>query len=188
MIFSQEGPVWGTLRRAHEALENADIPHAVVGGLAVFLHGHRRMTTDVDVLVRPEQKTEVIAALDSAGLPLQGAEFVGDADVRLHLLYTGEPEGIKWASRIAFPDPADVRNVERIDSFPTVVLPRLLEMKLACGLSNLRRPRDVDDALRLMEVHKLDKRYAGRLHPALRKDYRRLVDVIRKYPASHPAV
>lgn len=38
-IFSMEGPVWGVLRRALQALGDAEIPCAVVGGLAVFLHG-----------------------------------------------------------------------------------------------------------------------------------------------------
>ncbi len=185
MIFSQDGPVWGTLRRAHAALEEAGIPHAVVGGLAVFLHGHRRMTTDVDILVRREERTAVREALESAGLPLQGGEFIGDEDVRMHLLFSGEPEGIDWAKAICFPDPSDERSLAEIDGFPTVVLIRLLEMKLACGLSNLRRPRDVDDALRLMELHHLDKRFAARLHPLLRKDFKRLVDVIRKYPRTH---
>jgi hypothetical protein len=92
--------------------------------------------------------------------------------------------GHRGAKKIKFPDPAADRNVQQIDSFPTVVLVRLLEMKLACGLSNPRRPQDIADALRLMEAHKLDKRFAGRLHPLLRKDYRRLVDVIRTYPRS----
>jgi hypothetical protein len=167
LIFSQEGPVWGTLRRSHEALRDAGVPHAVVGGLAVFLHGHRRMTTDVDILVSAPERPAVHRALQSAGLVLRGREFIGDKDVRLHLLLTGQPEGIEWATSIVFPDPADPTCVRAIDGFPTVVLARLLEMKLACGLSNLRRPRDIDDALRLMEVHKLDKRFAGQIHPLL---------------------
>jgi hypothetical protein len=185
MIFSMEGPVWGTLRRAHAALDDAEIPHAVVGGLAVFLHGHRRMTTDVDVLVRPQDVACVIDALRDAGMERKKGEFIGDEDVRMHLLITGEPEGIDWAKAIHFPDPVDARVVETIDDFPTVVLARILEMKLACGLSNPRRPRDIDDALRLMEVHELDKRFVTRLHPLLRKDFKRLVDVIRRYPGSH---
>lgn len=185
MIFSQEGPVWGTLRRAHAALQDADIPHAVVGGLAVFLHGHRRMTTDVDLLVRPDDRTPVREALESAGLPLRRGEFIGDEDVRLHLLFTGEPEGIDWAKAIRFPDPSDDRATAEIDGFPTVVLIRLLEMKLACGLSNPRRAQDIADALQLMDIHELDKRFAPRLHPLLRREFKRLIDVIRKYPGTH---
>lgn len=185
MIFSQEGPVWGTLRRASEALRKAEVAHAVVGGLAVFLHGFRRMTTDVDLLVSPNQRDAIRRALKSAGLPARGGEFVGEADVRLHLLFAGEPEGIDWAKAIRFPDPAEARWVIDIDGLPTVVLVRLIEMKLSCGLSNPRRPQDIADALRLMEVHHLDKRYAARLHPLLRADFKRLVDVIRNYPGSH---
>jgi hypothetical protein len=160
----------------------------VVGGLAVFLHGFRRMTTDVDILVPAGGREIVREALESVGMPARGGEFIGEADVRLHLLFAGEPEGLDWAKAIRFPDPAEDRSVEEIDGLPTVVLVRLIEMKLACGLSNPRRPRDIDDALRLMEVHRLDKRFATRLHPLLRKDFKRLVDVIRQYPGSHGPV
>lgn len=185
LIFSQEGPVWGTLRRAVVALRDAEVPHAVVGGLAVFLHGHRRMTTDVDILVNPENQARVKLALNAAGMPFERGEFYGDQDVRLHLLFTGRPEGIDWATAITFPDPGDIKAAGEIDGFPTVRLLQLLQMKLACGLSNPRRPQDIADALRLMELHKLDKRYAGRLHPLLRAEFKKLVDVIRRYPGSH---
>ena len=68
LIFSKEGPVWDTLRRADAALNEAEIPHAVVGGLSVFLHGHRRMTTDVDILVRPAD-VEPVRHADNAAVP-----------------------------------------------------------------------------------------------------------------------
>lgn len=185
LIFSKEGPVWDTLRRADAALNDAGIPHAVVGGLSVFLHGHRRMTTDVDLLVRPDDRQRVCDALDAADMRLEKWEFIGPEDVRLHLLLTGEPEGIDWAKQIPFPDPSDAQICSTLDGFKTVRLARLVEMKLACGLSNPRRPRDVDDALRLIEVNELDKRFAGKLHRLLRTEFKRLVDVTRRYPATH---
>lgn len=41
-------------RRVSAALTDLGVPHALVGGLAVGLHGHPRATRDVDFLVGPE--------------------------------------------------------------------------------------------------------------------------------------
>jgi len=41
-------------RRVSATLTNLGVPHALVGGLAVGLHGHPRATKDVDFLVGPE--------------------------------------------------------------------------------------------------------------------------------------
>jgi len=40
-------------RRVSETLTELGVPHALVGGLAVGLHGHPRATRDVDFLVGP---------------------------------------------------------------------------------------------------------------------------------------
>jgi hypothetical protein len=41
-------------RRVSATLTDLGVPHALVGGLAVGLHGHPRATKDVDFLVGPE--------------------------------------------------------------------------------------------------------------------------------------
>ena len=40
--------------RLAKKLEELGIPYAICGGLAVFAHGHERMTKDVDVLLTAE--------------------------------------------------------------------------------------------------------------------------------------
>src|SRR6185295_1178277 len=54
MFFQGKDPVHQTMRRLVKRLEKAGIPHAVVGGMAVFAHGYKRTTDDVDVLLTPE--------------------------------------------------------------------------------------------------------------------------------------
>ena len=53
-----------------EALNDAGVRYVVVGGLAVVLHGHARMTVDVDLVVDldEEQATRAIEALVAMGL------------------------------------------------------------------------------------------------------------------------
>lgn len=60
--------LWDVAELCHAALAKAGIPHAIVGGVAVCLHGYRRNTVNLDVLVRHEDSAEIQAALAEAGL------------------------------------------------------------------------------------------------------------------------
>lgn len=53
-----------------QALNRADVRYVVVGGLAVVLHGHARLTVDVDLIVdlRQDQAAKAIDALVGLGL------------------------------------------------------------------------------------------------------------------------
>ena len=62
-----EEPIWRAAAACHEALAEAGAPHAVIGGVAVCLHGYRRNTVDVDLLVRPEDTPLIRDALTAAG-------------------------------------------------------------------------------------------------------------------------
>ena len=51
MFFEKRGKVHKTMRRLAQRLEKAGIAYAIVGGMAVNAHGHRRTTADVDFLL-----------------------------------------------------------------------------------------------------------------------------------------
>lgn len=53
-----------------QRLADAGVEYAVCGGLAVAIHGHPRATMDIDVLVRPEQLGQALAAARAAGFDL----------------------------------------------------------------------------------------------------------------------
>ena len=44
--------LWETARHCDAVLRDKGLPHAIVGGVAVCLHGYQRNTVDVDLLVR----------------------------------------------------------------------------------------------------------------------------------------
>ncbi|MBM4360814.1 MAG: hypothetical protein FJ096_22140 [Deltaproteobacteria bacterium] len=52
------------------ALSESGTRYVLVGGFATVLHGHARMTADIDVIVdlRPEPAERLMAALTAAGL------------------------------------------------------------------------------------------------------------------------
>lgn len=69
------------------ALNQADVPFLVVGGLAVVAHGYGRQTLDVDIVIRLEPRTieAAFGALASLGyrptVPITAAQFA-DAELR----------------------------------------------------------------------------------------------------------
>jgi hypothetical protein len=56
------------LREIAGILDQATIPYALIGELAVSLYTHPRPTTDIDLLLAPEDWEQCLAALDDAGL------------------------------------------------------------------------------------------------------------------------
>ncbi|KAA1258024.1 hypothetical protein LF1_05150 [Rubripirellula obstinata] len=73
-------------------------------------------------------------------------------------------------------EPIGDLNVEQIEGLSVVRLSRLIEMKIACGMSNLRRThKDFADVVELIVVRNLDGSFARFLHKSLRPTFRELV-------------
>src|SRR5690348_1561731 len=49
--FDEKSAVFEALRRIAARLRALNVPYAVIGGIALFRHGLRRFTEDVDILV-----------------------------------------------------------------------------------------------------------------------------------------
>src|SRR5205814_2974647 len=92
----------GILDKITEPLVAANIPHEVIGGLAVLIHveeadpTHSVLTRDVDLLIRRSDLERVIAVAESQGFRFRHAAALdmllyGDkAASAVHLLFTGE--------------------------------------------------------------------------------------------------
>jgi hypothetical protein len=52
-------------------LERDGIEHALVGGLAVAVHGAPRATTDIDLLIPPGEADRAVTAIKRAGFPFE---------------------------------------------------------------------------------------------------------------------
>ncbi len=178
LMLDDRGPVWETARATARALRGVRVPFCIVGGLAVYEHGYRRSTEDVDVLIEAKEQSPVRRAMNAAGLTWNTSrrEFVGPGDTAVHVLFAGE----RIASsdvRIRKPSP---ENVSVIDGLPVIRLAPLIEMKLAVGLSVIRRThRDLSDVVELIARNRLTKAFASKLHRSLRREFRRLVEVAR---------
>lgn len=83
-----------TLEKAHQALENAEIPHALIGGMGLATLGIHRATQDVDMIIDGDLKERAKATLAQAQfhLKLETPEVLHFEGVgRLDLLLANRP-------------------------------------------------------------------------------------------------
>lgn len=184
MHFEKESAVHQTLERIARRLEELGIPYAIAGGMAMFFHGFRRFTEDVDILVTREGLQSIHQQLEGLGYvpPFPGSKNLRDADtgVRIEFLITGDYPGDGKPKPVAFPDPATAH--AEIDGKRFLALPRLVELKLASGMTNPRRGQDLVDVQRLIEVLGLSKELADELNPFVRDKYLELWNIVQSYP------
>jgi len=153
MHFEKQSAVFQTLDKLTRRLDEAGVPYAVVGGMAMFLHGYRRFTEDVDVLVTRAGLDAAHAKLEGLGyvLPFTGSKNLRDAEtgVRVEFLVTGGYPGDGKPKPVSFPDPADV--AVELDGKKVLRLATLVELKLASGTSPLRL-KDVADVQEMIRT------------------------------------
>lgn len=168
--------LWHVAARCHDLLSEAGIAYSVCGGVAVCLHGYQRNTTDLDLVIRAEDGESVRRVLAEAGFKWDSekAEFHTEDGIAIQFLIAGQKAG--KGTDVSIAEPTGELNVEQIEGLAVVRLSRLIEMKIACGMSNLRRThKDFADVVELIAIRKLDDSFSRFLHPSLRPTFRELV-------------
>lgn len=169
-------PVHQTLRSICQKLDNLGIPYAVAGGMALVAHGYERTTIDVDILLTPEGLAKARQALDGLGyLPVfSGSRSLRDTEtgVRIEFLLTGGFPGDGKPKPVAFPAPEQV-GIE-LGGIHYVNLPSLIELKLASGMTNPGRLRDLADVQELIRTLDLPADFGKQLNPYVREKFQEL--------------
>ncbi len=183
--FEGRSAVEATLRAITKRLVDLGIPHAVAGGMALFQHGFRRFTEDVDILVTKESLKRIHESLEGLGYlpPFANSKNLRDTatGVRIEFLITGEYPGDGKPKPVSFPDPAAV-SVD-LDGIQCVDLPRLVELKLASGMTGgLPRLKDFADVVAVIQSLDLSRDFADELNPYVREKYIELWDGIQASP------
>ncbi|MCH8806690.1 MAG: hypothetical protein IH986_11450 [Planctomycetes bacterium] len=172
-FFMRTDPVHQTLRSIAQRLDEFGIAYAVADGMALVAHGYDRTTVDVDVLVTPDGLDAIHQALEGRGYlpPFEGSRNLRDTQtgVRIEFIVTGQFPGDGKPKPVAFPDPDKV--AQEIDGVRFVNLPMLIELKLASGMSNPGRLRDLADVQELIRVLKLSEDFAAGLEAFVREKY-----------------
>lgn len=184
MHFEKDSAVHKTLSRITRRLDELGVPYAVVGGMALFYHGFRRFTEDVDILVTREGLKVIHERLEGLGYlpPFGGSKNLRDTDtgVRIEFLVSGDYPGDGLPKPVAFPDPTGA-GVE-VDNMRFLQLPRLLDLKLASGMTNPRRAKDLVDVQQLIEALDLPEDFALQLNPFVQEKYKELWTIIHSNP------
>lgn len=182
--FEEGGAVQLALRKITRRLNELNIPYAVAGGMALFAHGLRRFTEDVDVLVTEEGLTRIHRELAGAGYrpPFPGSKNLRDMEsgVRIEFLVTGQFPGDGKPKPVAFPAPASA-SLER-GGIHYLKLPKLIELKLASGMTNPERVKDLADVQELIKLLALPAEFAEELSPYVRPRFAQLWQTSRGAP------
>jgi hypothetical protein len=168
-----------TLKRLAADLEANGIEYTLIGAVALNQHGYQRFTQDIDVLMTKEGLKRFTEKLVGRGYrpAFEGAtrKFRSTAEnVPIEVITSGEYPGDGKPKPVVFPDPQE-SSVE-IDGIRTVTLEKLVELKLASGMTGLGRRKDLADVQELIRVRALDASFAERLDPSVREIYLELHD------------
>jgi hypothetical protein len=184
MHFEKDSAVHKALVKITKRLTDLGIPYAVVGGMAMFFHGYRRFTEDVDILVTKEGLKEIHEKLEGLGyVPrFEGSKHLRDAEfgVRIEFLVTGNYPGDGKPKPIAFPDPMEAAT--DINGISFLKLTSLLELKLASGMTGAGRLKDLGDVQELIKTLDLPRDLGDQLHSFVREKYFELWDSVHEGP------
>jgi hypothetical protein len=183
-----ESAVQESLQRIATKLDQLGIAYAVAGGMALVGHGYNRTTVDVDILVTAESLKRIHDSLEGLGYvaPFAGSKNLRDtiSNVRIEFLVSGGFPGDGKPKPVAFPEPRSASTV--IDGVHYLALPRLIELKLASGMTGgVARMKDFADVVELCKLLSLDESFGEQLDPYVREEYLKIVHGLRDNPDPH---
>lgn len=180
-FFEGKGAVQSALLKITRRLDELGVPYAVAGGMALFFHGVRRFTEDVDILVSREGLKRIHEELEGRGYlpPFTASKNLRDTElgVKIEFLVTGEFPGDGKPKPVVFPEPREVA-IER-EGIWLLALPALVELKLASGMTQPDRVKDLSDVVELIKVLDLKPEFSERLNPYVRPKYLELVGTVQ---------
>jgi Nucleotidyl transferase of unknown function (DUF2204) len=154
--FMGEGMLQGTLAQLSSDLKQRGIDYMVIGAVALMAYGYPRFTEDIDLVLTKE------------GLETFHRELIG-------LGYVPAFQGAKKRLRSA----RDGVPIE-IDGVRVVTLEKLIELKLASGMTALDRLKDLADVQELIKVRGLTSEFADSLNPYVRGKFLELCRAVEQ--------
>jgi hypothetical protein len=181
--FMGEGTLNKTLARLSSDLDERGIDYMVIGAVALLAHGYPRFTEDIDLVMTAEGLRKFHEELIGVGYvpafpgAVKRIRSTMDA-VSIEVMTTGEYPGDGKPKPVSMPAPAEAST--EIDGIRFVTLVKLIELKLASGISAPDRLKDLADVQELIKIRKLDADFAAKLDPYVRTKYLELEEAVRK--------
>jgi len=168
------GELNSTLAQLSADLGRHGIDYVVIGAVALMAHGYPRFTEDIDLVMTDEGLEAFHRELIGLGYrpAFEGARkrIRSTRDgVPIEVIVSGEYPGDGRPKPVSFPVPAEA-SVE-IDGVRVVTLEKLIELKLASGMTAPDRLKDLADVQELIKARGLAADFAGRLDAYVREKY-----------------
>ena len=181
--FMGQGDLHGALAQLSSDLKRQGIDYMVIGAVALLAYGYPRFTEDIALVMTPEGLEAFHQNLVGLGyLPaFQGArkKLRSTRDgVSIEVLTSGEYPGDGKPKPVSFPVPAD--SSTDIDGVRIVTLEKLIELKLASGMTAPDRLKDLADVQELIKVRGLTSDFAEQLNPYVREQYLELCRAVEQ--------
>ncbi len=176
-FFMNKGPVYETMSRLARCLEEEQIDYAVLGAMALAAHGYPRFTLDVDILLTAEGLQRFHERLVGRGYV---AAFPGaqktfrdvSSKIKIEVITSGEYPGDGLPKPVVFPAPA--QHEFRSGDVDYITLEKLVELKLASGMTAPHRMRDLADVQDLIIALQLPFDFTQKLDHSVRAEYERI--------------
>lgn len=176
-----QGSLNNTLTQLTGDLKEHGIDYMVIGAVALLAHGYPRFTEDIDLVLTP------------AGLAVFHRELIGMGyvpafagakkrlrstrdGVTIEVMTTGEYPGDGKPKPVSIPEPSTAST--EIDGIQVVTFEKLIELKLASGMTAPHRLKDLADVQELIKLKNLDSDFAVQLDPYVREQYLKLYQAV----------
>jgi hypothetical protein len=169
MHFEERSAVHKTMHNLARRLDELGIDFVVAGAMAMFMHGYRRFTEVVDMIVTRDDLARIHDALEGRGYvkSFAASKNLRDATtgVKIDFMISGQFPGDGKPGPVVFPLPSQVAT--ELDGVPVLQLTKLVELKLASGQVP-HRMKDLADVQGLIGHLSLPREFAEQLDPSLR--------------------
>lgn len=180
-FFNGGADVQHAMRKLVVALEDLRIPYAIIGAMALNEYGYRRVTVDVDVLLTRDSLQRFKDHWLGRGYveKFPGSRGLRDAElgVTIDVYVTGDYPGDGQPKPVQFPDPENV--AIRSGGLALIPLAKLVELKLASGMTAVHRMKDLSDVVELIKYTSPPRELGDQLDLSVRGKYFELWDALQ---------
>jgi hypothetical protein len=190
--FAGSGSVNNTLERLAADLKSHDIDYVVIGAVALFAHGYRRLTNNIDIVLTAKGLERFVTTI-SGRAPQTLCNYDPDVTsnkrvrsfpygISIKVMTSGEYPGDGKPKPVSMPEPSAA--AVEIDGIKFVRLEKLVELKLASGITAPDRLKDLADVQELIKIRSLQKDFAENLDPYVRDKFFELCEAVEKSKTS----
>lgn len=181
--FMGEGTLNTALAQVADDLKRHGIDYMVIGAVAMLAHGYPRFTEDIDLVLTAEGLETFHRELVGLGyLPaFEGARKrlrSTKGNVPVEVIVAGEYPGDGRPKPVSFPVPSEA-SIE-IGGVRVATLEKLVELKLASGMTAPDRLKDLADVQELIKARGLPAEFAEQLNPYVREKFLELQEAVAR--------